>query len=167
MKAEFEINENLANPLDCVEEILDANNWVFQRMNADELIVEIKGRQCTYRLFFIWQEEMNALQFCCQYDMKLHKDNINAAAKVLMKLNESLWMGHFDIPRETRMPCFRHTCLLRGISHISSLEHIEDLVDISMAQCERFYPAFDLLQYPQPANDEYLKLAMMETVGEA
>src|SRR5580698_2772241 len=63
----------LANPLDILEEIITANEWLFDRANDDELIVELAGRWCHYRMFFVWQREIGALQFSCQFDMKVHE----------------------------------------------------------------------------------------------
>ncbi len=155
------------NPLDHVEEVLLSHDWAFNRMGEDELIVQVKGRACDYRVFFIWQEEMNALQFCCQYDLVIEKKNFKMAAEVLMALNESLWMGHFDIPKDTGIPSFRHTCLFRGLDQLINHEHIEDLVDISMAQCERNFAAFYLLSKSQYPDTQSLSLALMETRGES
>ena len=41
---------NIRNPLDVVEEIVTANEWPFERAGDDELVVEIGGRWCDYRL---------------------------------------------------------------------------------------------------------------------
>lgn len=162
----FDTQEDIANPLDSVEEILAAHNWTFNRMNDDELIVEVSGKSCNYRLFFIWQSAMNAMQFCCQYDIKIPEDNFPTAAMTLMGINENIWMGHFDLPHDTRAPSFRHTCLFRGVGD-SGNEHLEDMVDIALVQCERYYPVFFLLSTPRRADNDNLALALMETAGES
>ena len=64
------------NGLDILEEIVSANEWLFDRANDDELIVELSGRWCHYRMFFVWQKEIGALQFSCQFDMKV-QDALN------------------------------------------------------------------------------------------
>ena len=61
------------NPIDLVEEIVIANDWAHDRAGDDELIVEIPGRWCDYRLYFLWQEELTALHFSCGFDMKVPK----------------------------------------------------------------------------------------------
>lgn len=155
------------NPLDSVEEILDENDWAYSRMNNDELIVRVSGKSCDYRLFFIWQSNMRALQFCCQYDMEIHKENIPIASAVLMDLNAALWMGHFEIDKESAIPCFRQTCLLRSCKEQSRSEYIEDLVDIALAQCEQYQAVFQILASGEAAHAESLSLALMETAGEA
>lgn len=167
MSMQLENFDNNANPLDSVEEVLSAHNWVFNRMTNDELVVNVTGKSCEYRLFFIWQEDMNAMQLCCQYDLAVAPASMDIAARALMKMNENLWMGHFDIPHDTKIPSFRYTCMMRGLNGGGYADLIEDLVDISMSQCERNYAAFHLLAAPGAANDENMTLALMDTAGES
>ncbi|MCB1532545.1 MAG: YbjN domain-containing protein [Alphaproteobacteria bacterium] len=167
MRLETHTSESQTNPLDNVEDVLDSNNWVFSRLSDEELMVSVSGKHCDYRLFFIWQKDLEALQFCCQYDMNISDINMVSAAKVLMHINEGLWMGHFDIPQDTKCPSFRHTCLMRGLNLSDIHDHIEDLVDISLAQCERSYSMFHFLCESKVANDQIMSLALMETSGEA
>lgn len=167
MLAELEDFEDDINPLDSVEEIMAAHNWVFNRATDDKLVVTVSGKSCNYRLVFTWQEERNALQFCCQFDSPINKNNLDTAAKTLMNINENLWMGHFDILKITNIPRLRHTCLFNGIHSISGYDYIEELIDIALAQCERYYPVFHLLSFPRIANDDNLDLALMDISGEA
>jgi len=46
------------NPLDIVEEIVAANQWPFDRPSEDELVVEITGKWCDYRLYFMWRDHV-------------------------------------------------------------------------------------------------------------
>lgn len=154
------------NPLDHVEDVLNAHDWSFHRVTSDELIVQVTGKSCDYRLFFIWQDDMQALQFCCQYDVIVADDQYDKAAQSLMTINENLWMGHFDLPKETGTPSFRQTCLMRGAND-NIQDQISDLVDISLVQCERYYHVFHLLTHPAKADDQSLALALMDTAGES
>ena len=165
MSMSYDSSEFLANPLDRVEEVLTTQNWVFNRMTHHELMVNVTGKDCEYRLFFLWQPEMNAMQFCCQYDLRIDPDNRPPAARALMTINEALWMGHFDIPQESGTPSFRHTSLFRGTASEGGTEPIEDLIDIAMAQCERYYPVFFVLSTLRNPDDQSLSLAMMDTLG--
>jgi hypothetical protein len=157
--------EDAINPIDSVEEVLSAHNWVFNRMNEDELMVQVAGKACEYRLFFIWDEDMNAMQFCCQFENPVSPKNRDIAAKTILSVNEGLWMGHFDLPRETNIPCFRQTCLFHGLSRGAGSEQIQDLVTISLAQCEKYFPLFNLLSLTESSDERSLQLARMETAG--
>src|SRR5947199_75094 len=125
------------NPIDLVEEIVIANDWAHDRASEEELVVEISGRWCDYRMYFVWQEELCALHFSCGFDMKVTKGRRSAVYELLALANEKLWLGHFDLSAEENSPAFRHAVLLRGIS-AASAEQVEDLVDIALSECERY-----------------------------
>lgn len=158
-----------ANPLDSVEELMESQNWVFNRMSDEELMVKVIGKSCSYNLYFIWQDEMNALQFCAQYDFEINESEMDKAARTLMTINENLWMGHFEIPKGTKTPSFRYTGLYNGLKQCGddSTSHISDLVEVALAQCEKHYAVFYFLSHANDANEQSLSLAMMETMGES
>lgn len=154
------------NPIDLVEEIIGANEWPFQRAGENELVAEISGRWCDYRLHFGWLPEVNAMEFSCGVDIKVPERQLNAIFALLAMVNERIWIGHFDLTGKGRLLCFRHAMLLRG-ARGASVEQLEDLVDIAVTECERFYPAFQFVLWGGKPADEALKAAVIETVGEA
>jgi hypothetical protein len=161
----IDIEQQLHHPLDQVEHLLDAHNWVFERMTTDEIAVQVQGQYCTYNIFFIWQAEFNALQFCCQYDLDIPQIRISEAAAALMHLNENAWIGHYDLPSITMKPTFRHTCLLRGIEDMSDAAFLEDMIETSLLQCEKNYAAFYVLS--QEDKTDNIDLALMHIEGQA
>lgn len=154
------------NPLDIVEEIVVANEWAFDRSNEDEMIVEIGGRWCDYRLFFVWQTEISAMQFSCQFDMKVPGARRAQVNELLAEINSKMWLGHFDVCSDELTPMFRHAVLLRG-ARAASVEQVEDLVDIALCECERYYPAFQFVIWGGKSAQEAVTAAILETVGEA
>ncbi|UEM22026.1 YbjN domain-containing protein [Skermanella mucosa] len=154
------------NPLDIVEEIVVANEWPFDRSNEDELIVEIAARWCDYRLYFVWQGEVSAMQFSCQFDMKATKARRHELNELLSEVNAKMWLGHFDVCPDEHTPMFRHTTLLRGAPR-ASIEQMEDLVEIALMECERFYPAFQFVISGGKSASEAVTAAILDTVGEA
>ena len=64
------------------------------------------------------------------------------------------------------MPVYRHAILLRGASGASS-ESLEDLVDIALTECERFFPAFQFVLWGGKNPTDALAAAMLDCVGEA
>lgn len=130
------------------------------------MVVEISGRWCDYRLLFVWQEEIVALHFSCSFDMKVPKARRNVVYELLAIINEKMWLGHFDVCSDTHLPMFRHAILLRGALS-ASVEQLEDLVDMALTECERFYPAFQLVIWGGKTAEEAVTAAMIEPVGEA
>ena len=141
-----EVHSHAGNPIDLVEEIVVANDWAHDRASEEEMIVEISGRWCDYRLYFLWQEELSALHFSCGFDMKVPKRRRGPFYELLALANERLWLGHFDC---------------------ASSEQVEDLVDIAVSECERFYPAFQLVIWGGKPPEEAMATAMIEPIGEA
>ncbi|HWK44146.1 MAG TPA: YbjN domain-containing protein [Stellaceae bacterium] len=154
------------NPIDIVEEIVQANEWPHDRTSDEEMVVEISGRWCDYRLFFVWQEEISAMHFSCSFDMKVPKARKPSVYELLAVVNEKMWLGHFDLCSDQSLPMFRHAILLRGALG-ASVEQLEDLVDMALTECERFYPAFQLVIWGGKSPEEAVIAAMIEPVGEA
>lgn len=155
------------HPLDSVENVLADNNWVFNRTNKDELTVEVAGSVFNYRLCFIWQDYVNALQLICQYDCDIAPERSSEAAQTVMQVNRSTWMGHFELTENKNTPCFRYMCLLHDRNGDNIYTHVEDIINICFAQCERYQNVFQLLSSEQQMNMQMLSLAMMETAGES
>ncbi len=65
-----------ANPIDLVEEIVQANEWAHDRASDEELVVEIAGRWCGYRLLFVWQRDIERAAF----HLRLRDEGAEAAA---------------------------------------------------------------------------------------
>src|SRR5258708_19832876 len=142
MTAALEVtSEASPNPLDIVEEIVAANQWPSDRTSEDEMVVEITGRWCDYRLYFMWRDDVSALHFTCAFDARVPNTRRRDVNDLLAMVNEKLWLGHFDVSVEEGMPMFRHTIPLRGLRG-ASVEQLEDLVEAAFTECERFYPAF-------------------------
>jgi hypothetical protein len=156
----------LSNPLDVLEDIVTANEWLFERANEDELIVELAGRWCHYRMFFVWQREIGALQFTCQFDMKVPDAKRSEVNDLLAMLNNRLWLGHFDLEIQGNSPLFRYTILTRG-DRMPKVEILEDLVEIALTECERFYPAFQFVIWGGKRASEAMAASMIEVVGQA
>ncbi len=159
--------DDVSNPLDSVEDIFFNNDWSFDRPTEDELTVTVTGKMGSYVMTFLWQEDFSAMQFSCLYDLIIPEGRLGEAATTTAAINTSLWLGHFDIRPGNRTPCFRHTTLFRGVTGCSGAEHIEDLVDIALSECERYYSAFDLLSKEEPSESADLSLALLDSAGEA
>ncbi len=167
MSAALEFSsEPLMNPIDLAEELVHANDWAHQRNGDDELVAEISGQWCDYRIYFAWSIELGALHYSCAFDMKVPRQRRQAVFELLAVVNEQLWVGHFDIGEDDGLVLYRHTALMRGGNGVS-VEQMEDLIDISLVECERFYPAFQFVVWGGKSAASAIEASMLETVGEA
>ena len=155
-----------SNPLDLLEELISAHNWACERHSDSELLADIRGRWCDYHLYCAWQEEASAIFFSCHFDVRVPDMKRLQVYQLLGQVNEKLWLGHFDLLADEGEPVYRHTLPMRGVPW-SSVEQLEDLVDAAIVECDRFYPALQLVVWGGKSVDEARAAAMMETVGEA
>ena len=167
MSASLSVRSTRAqNPLDVVEQIVIANDWAFDRRSSGEIAAEAPGKWCDYGLHFAWSSEISAMSFTCAFDLKVPPERREKLFELLSLANDKLWIGHFGIDVDEGMPVFRHAVLLRGTPGASA-ESLEDMVDIAITECERFYPAFQFVLWGGKSPAEALQCAMLECVGEA
>jgi hypothetical protein len=158
--------ERSANPLDVLEQIVAANEWAFERRSDGEMAVEAPGKWCDYGLFFSWSPEVSAMHFSCAFDLKVPGKSRGTLYELLALANERLWIGHFGLESDDGVPVFRHSVLLCGAPGASA-ESLEDMVDIAITECERFFPAFQFVLWGGKNPSEALAAAMLDCAGEA
>jgi hypothetical protein len=154
------------NPLDVIEQVVNANDWAFDRCSDEEMAVQVPGRWCDYSLYFAWNETVGAMHFTCAFDMRVPASHRPSVHGLLAMINEKMWLGHFGIWEDEGLPMFRHALLLRGTQG-PSIEQMEDLVDVALEECERFYPAFQYVIWGGKTAADAVAAAMVDTVGEA
>ena len=154
------------NPLDIVEQLVERNDWAFSRRNDEEIAFQVPGTWCDYSLFFAWNGEVGAMHFSCAFDMRVPKERRPFVNELLAMVNEKMWLGHFSIWSDEGLPMYRHAMPMRGTQGPAA-EQIEDLVDIAILECERFYPSFQYVIWGGTTAAEAIAAAMVETLGEA
>lgn len=155
-----------SNPLDLLEELVTANGWAFDRASDFELAVQVQGDWIDYQIWSCWQEDLHAVYFACRFDARVPPAKRRQVEELIALFNEKLWLGHFDYAADDGTVMFRHTVPLRGTPG-ASVEQLEDLLDTAVMECERFYPALQLVVWGGQPGAEAVAAVMMETVGEA
>ena len=162
----LEREQKAPNPLETVENLAHSHDWLFDRMSEDELAIEVSGRWCDFRMQFSWRSDLEALHFTCAFDLRVPQPKRRDIHDLLALMNERLAVGHFDLWSEEGLPMFRHTSLMRGVGRASS-EQLEDLVDIAITECERFYPAFQFVVWGGKSAADAMATSLLDTLGEA
>ena len=154
------------NPIDIIEDVIHSKKWSFSRSADHELVAEIASQWCQYRLYFSWSEQIKAINFTITFDFKFPQIKLSPAFELLALINERLWIGHFDITSKNGIPAFRHTVLDPQDNEM--LHHkLEDLMDIAIYECEKYYPAFQLVLFEDYLPKDALDLCSIEILGRA
>jgi len=154
------------NPIDIVEDVIYEKKWNFSRSADCELVADISSNWCQYRLYFTWSEHVRAMSFTITFDLRFPKSKIFKAYELIGLINEKLWIGHFDITNKNGIPAFRHT-ILSATNNDFLHKKLEDLVDIAIYECEKYYPSFQQVLFDEIEPSESLVFANFEVIGSA
>ena len=154
------------NPIDVVEDVIHSKKWTFSRADDYELVAEIASEWCQYRLYFTWSEQIKAISFTITFDLKFPQNKFVEAQELLALINEKLWIGHFDITSKNGIPAYRHTVLSFPDNEMLH-NQLEDLVDIAIYECEKYYPAFQLVLFEDSKPLKALEISTFQTIGQA
>jgi hypothetical protein len=154
------------NPLDLLEELVSANNWTFDRASDVELAVQIAGKWADYHIWSVWHADLRAMYFACHFDCRVPDGKRAEVLDLMAMFNENMWLGHFDYSHQEGGVLFRHTVPLRGTQG-ASVEQLEDLMDTAVTECERFYPALQLVVWAGQPSSQAMAVATLEPQGTA
>ena len=163
---DLEISSALANPVDVIEQFAERNDWVFDRSNDDEITISMPGAYADYHVSFTWLEEMQGLHLACAFDFKVNDRRRGEVLELLTRINERLWLGHFDIWATAGILMFRQTMLLGRDGDVNPGQ-VDMLVKTAVETSERYFPAFQFVVWAGKTAQEALDAVILETVGEA
>ena len=155
-----------APPVDMLAALFEARGWSVEIPCDGELAGEVQGAWAKYQLRAIWRAEDNVLQLLCLPDIRVADGKRPDAFELLSLVNEQMWLGHFDIWSSGNVLLYRHGALL-GDDGLLSLDQAQALVETAIAECDRFYPAFQFVLWGDKSPADALDSAMVDAVGEA
>jgi len=162
----MEIENIPVNPIDVVEDVIYQKKWNFSRADEHELVAEISSQWCQYRLYFNWSEKISAMSFTVTFDLKFPQNKLPKAYELLGLINEKIWIGHFDITNKNGIPAYRNTVLSSGNNDFLH-KKLEDLVDIGIYECEKYYPSFQQVLFEEQTPLDALRLSNFDIIGRA
>lgn len=163
---DLEISSTLPNPVDVIEQFAERNDWIFDRSCDDEITISMPGSYADYHVSFTWLEEMKGLHLACAFDFKVNERRRSEILELMTRINERLWLGHFDLWTKEGILMFRQTLLLGQGSDVNPAQ-VETLVKTAVETSERYFPAFQFVVWAGKSADEALQAVILETAGEA
>ncbi len=160
------LHNNGEHPLDWLEDMFTENQWFFERPSENELLTSTEGNISHYHIFFQWQTNVKLLNISCRLDAKYVESRKNVLYEMLARVNEKLWIGHFEIEHHSSSLVFRHGLPLYHGNPICK-EQLKETIDIMIAECDRYYPAFQYVIWGNLAPKEALDMMLLETAGVA
>ncbi len=155
-----------ANPLDRVERLAERKAWELDRLNEHEIVMSVTGGWCDLQLSLSWTEELELMQAACSFDLKVPDTRQTEIMRLVCFVNSRLHHGHFDIwPHEGRI-VFRDALTLAGGAEATE-DQCDQLIRDGLDNCQRYYPAIQLVIWAGQTAEQALDNALIETMGEA
>ena len=155
-----------ANPVDVVERMATTHDWSFARASEDEVTLVVAGKWTDYQISFTWMTDIEALHLACAFELKVPQARRNEMIELVAKVNEQLWVGHFDLWFNDGLVMYRHALLLTG-GIAASRPQCESALGTALEACERYYQAFQFVLWAGKSAGEAIDAIMFETSGEA
>jgi hypothetical protein len=160
------VSDRSEHPLDVVERLAALRDWIFDRAETDEMSVSVSGRWTDYHVAFTWIEDVEALHVACAFDLKVPDRRRQEILQLISRINEQLWVGHFDLWSSENVVMFRHSLILAGGAEPTNAQ-CETMLRVSVEACERYFQAFQFVMWAGKTAREALDSVLFETEGEA
>ncbi len=153
------------NPLDLIEDIVQARGWTHCRDDSGTIVIERQGDWCDTTICAAWHDRSAVMQVAAACQLPMPVEAQGAVLNMLAYANEILSVGHFCVDRDAGILCFRHAVLLRGAS--ASRELLEDVLHAATGGLDQFYPAFQHALWGGKPPAKAVAAAMINPMGEA
>lgn len=159
--------EQSIDPLDAVEAVIASDDrFASERAEDGDVHFMFKSAWGEAAGYFSYRQELPALLFTLGFDIQAPQSRFAEAVKLAARINENLWLGHFDVWSDDGTIIFRHAMPMIGRSQIS-IGEVQAMLAAALDAADRFQPAFHFLILAGLSADEASEAALFETVGEA
>ncbi len=154
------------NPISLVESLAEYRNWSFERHTDDTIRLSVEGSWKNYLAELEWSRDPGILVIVCSYEITLVNSRMDEFFRVMNLANRRSWLGAFcyDDGGGTVDYCYR---LKPGADSVLTVEEVAELLDTIAADCDRFYPSFNLVRLGRKTAGEAIRSSIVETHGTA
>ncbi|HWA00558.1 MAG TPA: YbjN domain-containing protein [Caulobacterales bacterium] len=155
------------DPMDTVEAVLGADDrFACERAEDGDVHFSFNSSRGETAGYFSYREELPALLFTLGFDLQAPKSRRGEAIKLAARINENLWLGHFDVWSDDGTIIFRHAMPMIGREEIS-IGEVQAMLAAALDAADRFQPAFHFLILTGMKAEDAAQAALFETAGEA
>ncbi len=154
------------HPIDIVETLAQHHAWDFDRVADDQIAMAIEGAWRTYSITLAWSNSDETLRLMCSFEMDPPSEKLPLLYDVLNSANDKCWSGAFTLWKEQGLMVFRYGLVLTG-GETAGAAQINQLVQAAVTNCERFYPAFQLVCWGEEPPEAAIHIAMDVAYGTA
>lgn len=154
------------HPIDIVETLAEHNDWDFDRIADDQIAMAVEGSWRTYSVTLAWCAPDETLRLVCTFEMEPPAEALPGLYEALNRANDLCWAGAFAFWPDQQMMVYRYGLVLSG-GAVAGPEQIDRMLMAAVVNCERFYPAYQLVCWAGRSPAEAMEVAIAEAYGRA
>lgn len=159
-------HEDGGHALDVVEQVIMSEQYAYERTPDGEIHFAVSGSWRDHQIWFAWSEGIETLHVCLGLDAKAPEEHRTKLCELVTRLNERMWLGHFDLWSDDGAIVYRNAIALPGEAGPHP-HQIAAVIAAAVEAGERFYPAYNFLVWGGKSASEAVDAAMFDTAGEA
>ncbi|MDR0632454.1 MAG: YbjN domain-containing protein [Holosporaceae bacterium] len=154
------------NPIDVTETFATKMNLHFSRIDDNEISIQLKDEKPEYILSVIFKSDYEIIYFSCDMNLRVPKEKYFAITDALVKANERIWVGHFDLISIGNRIVYSLT--IPFVSSFSADEEvIESIIQLVKDECNQFYHYFSMIIENKKLPTLPSNAIFLESAGEA
>ena len=163
--SEHELQDDL-HPIDIVENLASHHDWDFDRIADDQIAMAVEGQWRTYSLTLAWSDYDETLRLVCSFEMEPPEAKVPQLYELINHMNDQCWAGAFSYWPEHKLTLYRYGLVLSG-GQMATPEQVDAIVQAAVSNCERYYPAIQLMVWGERPAKEAMQVAIAEAYGRA
>jgi hypothetical protein len=152
--------------MDVVEQTLLAADWACERSEEGMIHCASMTKWGEFGGMFAWRDEPASLNFSLTLDLRAPNAKQSAISELLRRINERLWLGHFDYWNDEGVAVFRHTIPMFDRIAPDPGE-VAAILTAALEAADQFLPAFNFVVWAGKSAEEAVAAVVFETHGEA
>ncbi|MDR0580696.1 MAG: YbjN domain-containing protein [Holosporaceae bacterium] len=154
------------NPIDITETLAAKMDLNFNRIDDNEISVQLKRKNPEYILSVIFKSDYEIIYFSCDMNLYIKKEKYAVITDAIVKANERIWVGHFDLISVDNRIVYSLTIPFVS-SFLADEGVIESIMRLITDECDRFYHYFSLILESKDSLDFSISNLFLESAGEA
>ena len=163
-RQDFRGDEEGGHPVDLAEWFAAAMGWPFARENDDQLVIEYEGLWRLYTVVLDWHESDELLSVRNQFALNVPESAESQLLDAINRANVHFPGGSFTLHLDEEMIVYSRSHTLAGDAELT-MDQLESLINNSIAQCEVFYPAFQMVTLGTERAENAIDAAIVEPVS--
>ena len=162
------VNKLSYNLIDVAESLANKLSLSNSRIDDNEISILLCGSNADYTLSVVLRPD-DMILFACDLDIKASKKRYNAVTNAIVKVNERIWVGHFDLHSAGNDIIF--TLAIPFISSFIADEFLlESAIKLILTECEKYYHYFSMVASAYELSKTTItsvEALFLDTAGEA